>query len=126
MAQLVEAAVRGDSQGPNMVVIYDTQFGNTRGIAQAIVRGLGNFGTARILSVRTSHLSDLVGLDLLVAGAPTQHHGLTAAMSFFLTEIPRHSARGLWAAAFDTRYKMPQGMSGSAARSIAKGLRKGG
>ena len=121
----------------NAAVIYESSFGNTRALAASIAESLG----AKLYSVDEAPPS-FDGLDLLVVGAPTQLKGLstetsrTAArdagarapvsigMRGWLDRMPK--TRGLAAAAFDTRMPRPVSSSGSAARGIAKKLRRRG
>ena len=108
------------------VVIYDSQFGNTKQIAQAIARGLGEHGSVEVLAA-----SEVVGRppvhpDLLVIGGPTQRHGLSPTLRAFFDALPRQSMGGARAATFDTRYRMAPLLSGSAANQAAGRLRRAG
>jgi len=108
------------------LIIYDSAFGNTRHIAEAIAQTLEKQGTVRLVSVPDVDEIELTGLDLLILGCPTQGHGLTPAVRTLLDGIPRGSLEGLAALAFDTRYRMSEWLSGSAAHRIARKLQKAG
>lgn len=110
----------------NALVIYDSTFGNTEQVARAIADSLGERGSVRLMRVSEASSLDLEGLDLLVLGCPTQRHKLTPAVQAFLAGIPRRALGGMSAAAFGTRYRKARWLTGSAARAIAKGLRKAG
>ncbi len=110
----------------NVLVIYDSTFGNTEQIARAIADTLGEPASVGLLRVGKAGASDLEGLDLLVLGCPTQRHKPTPAIQAFLGSIPRRSLHELPAAAFGTRYRKSRLLTGSAARSIAKKLKKAG
>ncbi len=110
----------------NALVIYDSTFGNTEQIARAISDTLGERASVGLLRVGKAGTSDLEGLDLLVLGCPTQRHKPTPAIQAFLGSIPRGSLHELPAAAFGTRYRKSRLLTGSAARSIAKKLKKAG
>ncbi len=106
------------------LVIYDSTFGNTRQIAQAIARELKEHEGVRLHRVQEVDTSGLKGIDMLVLGCPTQHYGLTPAVGTFLADIPLGTLHGLMVAAFDTRYRMAESSSGSAAWAIADQLQE--
>jgi flavodoxin len=87
----------------NLVVIYDSQFGNTAQVARAIGEafdGLGEVTVERASEVKPGWLDDL---GLLVVGAPTQKFRPTAPVNEFLKKLPAQVVRGVPVAAFDTR-----------------------
>ena len=108
------------------VVIYDSQFGNTKQIAQAIARGLGEHGSVEILPASEVIERLPATPDLLVVGGPTQRHGLSPTLRAFFDTLPRDGVGKARAATFDTRYRMPPLISGSAARQAAGRLRRAG
>ncbi|NIN65951.1 MAG: flavodoxin [Anaerolineae bacterium] len=110
----------------NALVVYDSTFGNTESIAEAIADVLAQRGTARLLRVNKVQPGDLEGIDLLVAGCPTQRRKPTPAIVAFLGVTPAAALEGLAVAAFDTRYRRFRLVTGSAARALAKRLRKAG
>jgi flavodoxin len=86
------------------LVVYDSAFGNTEKIAQAIAHGLGlekENGIVRAGAVQPEHLT---GLTLLIVGSPTQKFRPTQATSDFLKNIPKNGLKGVKVAAFDTRF----------------------
>jgi hypothetical protein len=127
------------------IVVYESLFGNTHAIAEAVAEGLGG---VPVPSVREAveHNGDL---DLLVVRGPTHAHGLATDRSRQLavdnphesadvepdaTEEPGlrswlgdlRSTTGRPAAAFDTRADGVPLLTGSAARGIARRLRHHG
>ena len=85
------------------LVIYDSQFGNTAEVGQAIAEALGTteeVESRRVGEVRPEHLA---GLDLLVVGSPTQRFRPTGVTTEFLKQIPANALSGVKVAAFDTR-----------------------
>jgi flavodoxin len=85
------------------LVVYDSQFGNTAQVAQALGKALGppeEVQTLRVGEVQPEHLA---GLDLLVVGSPTQRFRPTPVTTQFLKDIPRDGLQGVRVAAFDTR-----------------------
>jgi flavodoxin len=103
------------------MVVYDSMFGNTERIAQAIGAAIGDGAPVEVRPI--AEAGGLPpGLDLLVVGGPTQGHGVDPALKAFLDGLPSEAVRGVAAAAFDTRLRWPVLLSGSAARGIAKRL----
>lgn len=102
----------------NVMVLYDSKFGNTEHVARALGGVLERGTTVAVHAIGEEHL-DVEGVDLLVLGGPTHAHGLSAPMRAFLESLQvQHVA----AAAFDTRFHMPRIFSGSAATKIARSL----
>jgi flavodoxin len=110
----------------NTLIIYDSTFGNTAQLAQAMAERLGEHGTMRIALADEAGLSEMEEIDLLIVGGPTQRHGVSPAIRDLLERLPRRTLRGAGAAAFDTRYHMAAWKSGSAAHRIASKLKRTG
>lgn len=128
-------------------VVYESMYGNTHSIAEAIAEGLGSAGAVDVVSVEEAARMDLSGLDLLVVGGPTHAHGRTRTQTRHaavedsmsrdkgLTVDPSAEGLGLrdWldslgpitgrAAAFDTRVDMPELLTGRASKGIGKKLK---
>ena len=90
-----------------VMVIYDSQYGNTAQIAQAIADGLKSAAKDAI-EVDLRKIGDvrpeqLAGLDVLIVGSPTQRFSSTTAMRDFLKAIPKKALAGVSVAGFDTR-----------------------
>jgi hypothetical protein len=129
------------------IVVYESVFGNTRAIAEAIAEGLGSVPVLAVHEAATQR--DAV--DLLVVGGPTHMHGLSTARSrqvaaegvredgaghiepgatdepglrSWLGDLPPSAAHCV--AAFDTRLDKSPWLTGVAARGIARRLRRGG
>jgi flavodoxin len=112
------------------LVIYDSQFGNTALIGDAIGRSLGGETTVRDAAhARHEALHDF---DLVVVGSPTQGGRPTPAVQSFLHDILPGGLRGVSVAAFDTRFaerehgtgvRILMHFIGFAAPRIASGLR---
>ena len=86
------------------IVVYDSQYGNTRQIAQAIADQLAISGRAYALHVDEVQPGDLMGINLLVVGSPTQQLSATPSIKGWLNRLPEGSLTGVRAAAFDTRF----------------------
>lgn len=124
-------------------VVYESMFGNTRDIAEAISEGL-----AKHVATDVTEIDELGSgsedVDLLVAGGPTHAFGLTwsrtradAANRATMPLISRGHGLREWldglpkspatrnAATFDTQVRV-RGLPGSAARGAARRLRRRG
>jgi flavorubredoxin len=76
--------------GNKILVIYDTMWGSTEGMAKAILKGLIEEGAeARLLHLRSNHRSDIVEEMLdskgVLLGSPTLNNGMFPTMGDFLT-----------------------------------------
>jgi len=132
----------------NILVVYDSLFGNTERVALSIAETLRAFGQVQAVRIEPSqseelkrqdllrqnkatgvhlepaHPVELQGVDMLILGCPTQAFKATPAMLSFLEEkISPASLSGMAVACFDTRVRGP---FGSAARTMAKKLQKKG
>jgi flavodoxin len=88
------------------LVVYDSVFGNTEQIAQAIGNALGSHEDVEILRVSNAKPEQLTGLKLLIVGSPTQKFRPTAAINNLLKRVPKNGLKGVKIAAFDTRLTM--------------------
>jgi flavodoxin len=86
------------------MVVYDSVFGNTEKIAQAIGRALGPPEDVEIVQVGNVKPEQLTGLTLLIVGSPTRQFSPTGATTSFLKGIPKSGLKGVKVAAFDTRF----------------------
>jgi flavodoxin len=89
----------------NTLVIYDSQYGNTERIAQAIADTLRTFRQAQAIRVDPAHPASLQGVDLLILGSPTQGMRPTPAMQSFLETVSPARLSGLAVACSDTRFR---------------------
>jgi hypothetical protein len=132
------------------VVVYESMYGNTHVVADAIGRGLGSFGNVTVVPVTEATTHGVASADLLVVGGPTHAHGMsrpstrksavnatrrpTTTLALdpeshgpgvrdWLASLPPVKAK---AVAFDTRFTGPAAITGRASRGIARGLRRRG
>jgi hypothetical protein len=130
------------------LVVYESMFGNTHLVAEAVAAGIG--ADTEAVSLHDVDAARVVAADLVVVGGPTHVHGLsrvstrkaaaeTAAQpDSGVTMDPDAEGEGLreWldalpaldvmAAAFDTRMPPPPAITGRASKGIAKRLRHHG
>ena len=110
----------------NTLVVYDSLYGNTKTIAQAIGDAIP--GEVEVLHVGEAKASGLEAYNLLVVGAPTHGAKPSEDAQAFLDRNPAKALSGIGVAAFDTRMtnKLVT-LFGTAATKIAKVLvKKGG
>jgi flavodoxin len=110
----------------NVLIVYDTVHGNTEQLAQGMARALASAASVRLEKAAGLARIDAAGVDLLIAGGPTHRQRMSAPLAALLEAAERGAFREVCVAAFDTRYHMPAWLSGSAARRIARRLKKGG
>ena len=104
------------------LVVYDSTYGNTEKIAQAI----GNAIDAQVLRVGQVNLSDLEGFDVLIVGSPT-HGGRPTPELQALLGVLGPALKGVGVAAFDTRHVSKWTiLFGYAAARIARSLKRNG
>jgi flavodoxin len=119
------------------LVIYQSYFGNTEQIAQAIGRALAERAEVDVVAVEEMTPDKLEALDLLVVGAPTRGFKPTEPMLAWLDGLDKQALAGQKVAVFDTRIALntiESGIArwmvkvgGFAAPRIARSLRdKGG
>ena len=131
------------------VVIYESMYGNTRAVAEAIGDGLranGDGTEVTVLPVGRAAPETLDGAELLVVGGPTHVHGMTrprsreaaaeAARKPGTTLVLEQGAEGpgvrewlkslghlnVFAAGFDTRMHGPPALTGRASKGISREL----
>lgn len=85
------------------LVVYDSAFGNTEKVAQAIGQALGPEQEVKTMRVGNVKPEQLAGLTLLVVGSPTQKFSPLGTITRFLKGIPSNGLQGVKVAAFDTR-----------------------
>jgi flavodoxin len=107
-----------------VLIVYDSQFGNTEKVAKAIAAALGTKEDIHVLRADAVKAEDMKGLDILVIGSPIHAWGPTKGIKSFMKSLEPEILSGVRAAAFDTGY--PSRMAGSAAKKIEKALSKAG
>jgi len=130
-----------------IAVVYESIYGNTAAVAQAVAEGLRAVGDVDVRAVGEESFE----ADMLVVGAPTHAHGLpssmtrkaieaaaedaeakgtpldyqpTAGIRKFLERLPE--VDGTAAACFDTRFDKSRILTGSAAKAMARRLGRRG
>lgn len=83
-----------------VLVAFDSLYGNTQKIAEAIGKGVNN---APVLPIKKVKSEQLTGLDLFICGSPTHGGRPSPAMINFLAQLPPRALDGVAVTAFDTR-----------------------
>lgn len=121
------------------VVVYESLWGNTRDVAEAVARGLGS-GTV-VIDVASPALQAVAPADLLVVGGPTHAFSMSRASTRrdavtkgapaagavrgireWLADLPPSPHQAV--ATFDTRVARMGRLPGSAARAAARAVRR--
>ncbi len=104
------------------VVVFDSQYGNTRLVGEEIARGISEAGNLEVLAADVDHvaLDRVRACDLLVIGSPNHIGRATRATKRFVRAIGADLGRKR-VAVFDTCFA---GQEGVATREIEANLRK--
>jgi hypothetical protein len=131
------------------LVVYESMYGNTHLVADAIASGLFDVGEVTVVPLAQATTGMLQVADIVIVGGPTHVHGMSREVTRksavdalqkspeleldrdapgvgireWLASLPAFSGR---AAAFDTRIQGPALVTGRAAKGIARELRKHG
>jgi hypothetical protein len=132
------------------LVVYESSYGNTHAVAEAIANGLSRRGPASVVSVDDAGPDVLDDVDLVVVGGPTHVHGMSRQSSrraaveaaekpdsgLHLDHegvgigvrdwIDRLPDRRLLVTTFDTRLDAPAAVTGRASKGMARKLRHRG
>ncbi|MGN8551355.1 UNVERIFIED_CONTAM: flavodoxin domain-containing protein [Microbacterium sp. SLM126] len=133
----------------NALIVYESMFGNTRAVAEAIADGLKTSGVDVRMTLAYDAPADLSDYALVIVGAPTHAHSLPRTTSRTeaaewaadptkeLTLEPMAGASGVreWLkrialvgdphfAVFSTRADIPSIFSGDACKAMTKGLKR--
>jgi len=124
------------------LIVYESMYGNTRAIAEAVAAGIGSVVKAEAVEVSSAPRELPAEVDLIVLGAPTHAHGLSRPQSresaAKSSPVVSHGIgvrewiggltlpAGVRVAAFDTRFAKARWLTGSAAIMMRKLLRRSG
>lgn len=113
-----------------VAIVYDSQFGNTRALAEKMAKSFFTKDTVEIQHVKKINVSQLKNLDLLIIGTPTHGGQATPEIMSFIKKLTPLTAKKV--ACFDTRtapetvgfgLKLLMKVIGFAAPKMAKVLR---
>ena len=134
-----------------VVIVYESMFGNTRVIAEAIAEGFGDETDVRVFGVADTDPNVVADADLVVVGGPTHAWGMSRpntregapdyvrkpgsnlvlepgantgpGVREWLASVGQHQTN---AAGFDTRFKAPAALTGRASKGIDRELSRHG
>lgn len=104
------------------LVIYDTNYGNTKKVAKIIAGKL--WKETQFVSVADLKKKVLEGIEVIVVGSPVIGWNPSEKMSKFLAGLKENELQGIKAASFDTRMKLF--FFTDAAKKISKELSRAG
>ena len=120
----------------NILVAYDSYFGNTQHIAEAIHNVTARAHHSVLLKVKDVNNDTLKNIDLLIIGSPTRGFRPSGNTTAFLRSIPANGLKQVKTAVFDTRIQLDTiklatlrfmvKTGGYAAKSISRQLKKKG
>jgi flavorubredoxin len=91
-------------------VIYDTLFGNTEKVAEALSRGIQKHGVeVRCLNIKDADIDKLGQYELIAVGSPKQYLTASKPMKVFLSQLEGRSFAGKYGFALDTGLDFPRG-----------------
>jgi flavorubredoxin len=116
---------RGEAED-KVLVIYDTMWGSTEMIAQALVEGISSQGVKVMLfNLRFSDITDIIKETLdakaLLIGSPTLNVGMLPTVASFLTYLKGLKPKGKIGACFGS-----YGWGGGAVKAMSEELRQAG
>ncbi|VXC23107.1 Flavodoxin [Arthrobacter sp. 9AX] len=137
-----------NSKATHALVVYESIYGNTHEVANAVAEGLRESVDAVVVRAADVQRENLAGIALIVAGGPTHGHGLSrpqlreagvkgavsageevdpGAEGPWLREwLTSLDPRTAWATSFDTRYDAPELLTGHASKGIMRKLEQKG
>jgi flavodoxin len=123
----------------NVLIVYDSFFGNTEKLARAMESALKNdprIQQLTVLKAKEAQKAAMENFDLLIVGSPTRAFRPSQEITGYLKQIPSGGLSGIKAAAFDTGIPLEDvspnflkffvQLFGYAAKPIAAGLAKKG
>jgi hypothetical protein len=140
----MKASERSEVMAMRAVVVYESMYGNTHQVADAIGAGLGTVFDIRVVPASEASAAVLAGADLVVVGGPTHAHGMSRAatrkaaveaadkpasplkiepdalipgLRDWFGSLGHYSAK---AAAFDTRIHGPAMLTGRASKGVTR------
>lgn len=104
------------------LVVFDTNYGNTKAFAETLADSLGK--SAKAVDVDDFRNEDLKGIELLIAGCPVIAWNTTTGFRRWMKGLNHSYIKNIPAAVFDTRINSR--LSGNASKKIARSLAKKG
>ena len=119
-----------------ILLTFDSYFGNTEQIGQAIAKALSSTETVEVKRCKEISADELSQFDLIILGSPTRGFRPTEEVSKLIKEIKSNSLVGCKIATFDTRvaletinstfFRKVVNTGGYAAKPLAQRMKKKG
>lgn len=87
----------------NVMILYDSVFGNTEKIAEAIAAEINKDYHVKLVKADDATAEHFTDIGLVIVGSPTRGFRATPAINKLLEKLPKNTFQGVKVAAFDTR-----------------------
>jgi len=85
-----------------VIIVYDTIYGNTQRIAEAIMEGLGSGHESGLVRAEEANRATVENMDVLIVGSPTHGGWYSESLKVFFDVLPEGSLQGIPVCSFDT------------------------
>ncbi len=104
----------------NILNVYDTEFGNTREVANIIDQTLSK--THTVVTVDTAHATpeNFINADFVIIGSPVHYWKPTRRILLFLASLFHMRSNHKWGVAYDTR--LEKVLAGSCMSKLGRAL----
>jgi flavorubredoxin len=89
---------------PEVIVVYESQYGNTKRVAETIVEGIREVGgiETKLTNVSDADLDTIPNYDAILIGSPNHASGPTRSVKKFVDKLGKLPLQGKGFAVFDT------------------------
>lgn len=117
------------------LIVYDSLYGNTERIANAIGEKLSSYHDTKTIKVIKANPNDIDGIDILIIGSPTHGGRFTDPIKTFIGLLPEKELQAIKTLTFDTSFPTTNmgffinhivKIFGNAAPRLSKELKKKG
>ena len=84
------------------LIVYDSLYGNTERIANAIGEKLSSYHDTKTIKVIKANPNDIDGIDILIIGSPTHGGRFTDPIKTFIGLLPEKELQAIKTLTFDT------------------------
>jgi flavodoxin len=87
-----------------VIVVYESKYGNTKRVAEAIIEGMKEIGTVEVSlkELKEVNLNDVPNYDAILIGSPNHMGGPTRGIKGFIDKLGKLQLNGKMFAVFDT------------------------
>ncbi len=119
MYKLEKNDFRNKKKKCRTLVLYDSKYGNTKKVANALIRGLeAGDNIVDSCSIHEYEIENILFYDVIGIGCPTHNRGMSKAMKAFMKKLQKINLQGKKAFVFETRLNVP--LAGSSGKKIMK------